>query len=368
MKIRVLFDGWPLVYLPNHPASLHLLELLAYFPQNCEPYLALPAHGFWDTKNASDIPATVNCIEMPTGKDIRSHLFWEQRRLVQIAEKVQANLIHLTTETPALLGSLPVVISPTGYEYTGLQSSNGLAHRLREALAKGGLSRIRSVFWPEGWPVPDKSMPVLWLPELVLPDFNPTEPPSQPNATEFILPETYLLYHGPQDTASLRRLLAIWSWAAGSIGDLYPLVMLGITHAERRNEFRELAEEADLEEFLRMLPEVPIQSIPSIYRGCSGVLQLGEIAPWGEPARYALACGKPLVAEETIFTDALVGAAGYLFKPSEIKQMGAALLAIVVNEDIAERLSKAARQQTANWKTNLFQERLGSAYEQVLKL
>lgn len=366
MKIRVLFDGWPLVYSPNHSSSLHLLELLSNFPENCEPYLALPAHGFLEINITRDIPAPVNLIEIPAEKDVQSRIWWEQRILIHVADKVQTNLIHLTTENPALMGSVPIVVSPTGQEDINLHRNGSLAARLRYALSKGGFSRVRGVFWPEGLPVLDNSIPVLKLPELVLPDFNSTDFPNKSNHSDLELPETYLLYHGPQDITSLRRLLAVWSWAADSIGELYPLVLLGITNAEKRIEFQAIAKEANLENYLIMLPQVPIQSIPSIYRGCSGVLQLGEIAAWGEPARYALACGKPLVAEESILADALVGPAGYLFKPTEIRQMGGALLAIVVNEDIAGTLSKAAAQQIANWKTNLFQERLRSAYEQVL--
>ncbi len=41
------------------------------------------------------------------------------------------------------------------------------------------------------------------------------------------LPETFILYHGPYDSSTVERLLSAWTWGAGALGELYPLVLLG---------------------------------------------------------------------------------------------------------------------------------------------
>jgi hypothetical protein len=43
-----------------------------------------------------------------------------------------------------------------------------------------------------------------------------------------LVADGYVLYHKQGGGTALRRLFDIWSWAAGSIGDYYPLVLLGL--------------------------------------------------------------------------------------------------------------------------------------------
>jgi len=142
--------------------------------------------------------------------------------------------------------------------------------------------------------------------------------------------------------------------------------MVGFQQEDLRQELLELAEQANLAAYLVILPEVPPGTLPSLYRGSSGLLHFGEISAWGGPVRYALACGKPVIGDETPAADVLVGPAGYLFPREEARRMGASLLSIVVNEDVAIALRDAAIKQVAAWQSELFPERLLQAYRQVL--
>lgn len=360
--VRVLFDGWPLVYQPNHPAALHLLELVSHFPEEFEAFLALP-HSL---KHPIPVGRALVIIE-PAGETTAERLRWEQRSLVQIGHRVGANLIHLVTPTPSLTARVPVVVSPAGYETAAGYGQGGWKARLREALALGGMSRARAIFWPENLPEPHLDAPVHRLPGLVAPDYNPNDPVEPAVLQEAGLPESYLLYHGPQDYHTLQRLLAAWSWAAGSIGDLFPLVLLGFTSASAREEVLVQARQAGLDSTLRVLPEIPPELIPGIYRASTGLFHLGNVPAWGNPVRFALACGKPVVAEISSQAEALVGAAGYLLGAGETRQMGAALITVVVNEDVTATLRSAALKQASRWGTAQFQEKLRTAYLRILQ-
>lgn len=361
-KLGVMFDGWPLAREVNSPAALHLLELLGHAAEFCRPYLALPQ----EVDPMPPLPGNVTLLVDDQDSGARARLGWEQRRLAHLAGQAGAQLLHLTSPAAALTGRLPVAVSPAGWDYRQRRQRSSLVARLREALALGGMSRASAIFWPQGLPQPDLPGPVVPLPAVVAPDFNPVDPPDQRLLAPLDLPQTYLLYHGPQDDHTIERLLAIWSWAARSIGELFPLVLLGFVAPDRRDALEARAAHHGLQQYLQLLPAVPAPAVASLYRASSGVLHLGPVSGWGGPVRYALACGKPLVADRDEVGDALVGPAGYLFEDQQARKMGAALLSVVVNEDVAANLRAAALQQASSWQMGSFGQRLESAYRDIL--
>ena len=79
-----------------------------------------------------------------------------------------------------------------------------------------------------------------------------------------------------------------------------------------------------------------------------------------------MACGKPLVASETALTGAIVGPAAYLAPPGDARSLGAALVTVIVEEQVAENLSAAASQRSANWRAVEFREQLERIYRKAL--
>jgi hypothetical protein len=255
----------------------------------------------------------------------------------------------------------------------------GLAARLREALSQGGLQRARGLLWPADLPVPETGLPVWSLPPVIPPEFIP--PYQQPAAALaeggpplLDLPETYILYHGPNAAADLRRLLDAWSWAAGSLGDYYPLLVVGLDE-ESRQTLAALLSEYGLVETVRALPELPLTGLASLYAGSAAVFHPAGVSPWGGSLRLALACARPVVALETSLADALVGPAAYLVPLTEDRKagsrsLGAALITVIVEESVSEGLISAARQRAAGWanpdQEKAFASALLQAYYEIL--
>ena len=187
------------------------------------------------------------------------------------------------------------------------------------------------------------------------------------------LPDYFVIYHGPTGEQDLRLLLDAWSWAAGPIGHDNPLVILGL-QGNSRELLSTLTEEYQLNETLIALEDVPRSYLPYVYKHSAVIFHPTRESPWCGPLRLALACGKPVVASETILADALVGPAAYLIKEhksyqSTCRALGAALVSVVVEEDLAESLSTAARQRALTWKndsTRLSSE-LGAIYARTVK-
>ena len=116
---------------------------------------------------------------------------------------------------------------------------------------------------------------------------------------------------------------------------------------------------------MRSLPPVELSFVAEIYRACAALFHPAAISPWGSPVRYALACGRPVVAAEDRFTDALVGPAAYLVPANNARALGAAVITVVVEEEVSERLSEAARQRAAAWDKDAFSQALLTAYQTI---
>lgn len=364
--LRILYDGWSLLYQPNGPASAHLLTILAQIPKQIEPILALPGSApAW-------LPKVENRI-VPTKNTASSHLIWEQRILPKLARDSGAELLHLTSPHPPLLIPPLCVVSPCGFSANRLSSERperpaAVTTRLRAALAQGGLTRLRAIFWPTDLPQLNLPQPVITLPPTVHPDFiYDPEKNGGPGPGEYLaldLPETYILYHGPCSSQDLQHLVAAWSWAADSIGDYYPLVILGLDDAGREN-LSKLSNQYDLGATIRALSELPPRLIPWLYRRCSALFHPAPISPWGGPVRQALASGKPVVASENQLAARIVGPGAYLVPGNDSRALGAALITTIVEEAVAESLSQAARQQAKSWRLADFGRELGVAYRNL---
>ena len=352
-ETSVLIDGWPLIYQPNSLATGHLLTLLAFRPEDVDVSLALPREPpEW-------LAGRFNYLVQPMLDGIRQHIRWEQRCLPSLAKKLSADLVHLSSATPALFTSVPNLLSPADIGESVHHSS--IYTRLHQALAAGGMVRLAGLIWPSDLPAPSTATPVFriapaspfgWLDEsAVCPE----------EIQRLDLPDTYILYHGPCHQAALHFLLDAFRWVAGPVGENYPLLILGLDGAERER-LPELLADYGLQGCVRALPVISPFSVPWIYRKCSVLFHPAEIAPWGNPLRNALACGKPVVAGETALSNALVGPAAYLAALDQPRALGAALLTVIVEEEIADRLSAEAVKRVAGWPLENFRRELGEVY------
>lgn len=354
------------------------MAILAYLPEEVSPIVALPGKPpEWIDGTLVKLHHTPN---NPYGR-----LRWEQVTLPAMAQRSKVSLLHLTMPTPPLLGEVPTVISPTGFGMGGKdwfgdlpkgRNDGDFFTRLRGSLSRGGAARLKGILWPADLPAPDLSGDLYALPPFVPAQFVPESERdseqihngsiSDPQKIEGIaLPESYILYHGPLDMAHLGALLQTWKWASGPISDNYPLLILG-GDAEIKNRLKPLAQEFDLWGSFDILTDVSVQMLPLIYWRSAAVLHPAPASPWSGPVRLALACGRPLVAYETAHIDAIVGPAAYLVPLGDTRALGAGLVTLVVEELVAEGLSQAARQRSADWRNSGFGQDLLTGYRKFL--
>jgi hypothetical protein len=377
--MKVLYDGWPLVFQPNSSAALHTLTLLARLPQEIEAILALPA------PSPHPLPARVSQRVMRMGSSPFAQLQWEQRRIPVLANKERVDLIHLTGDYPALFGPAINITSPSGFDLNRLynrrsRSRQPLVTRLRSALAHGGASRLRGVVWPDDLPDPGIQVPLLHLPPVVHPAFVLDDASAPWTTTTEAgaglkrlsiedLPETFVLSHGPAGEADLRLLFNAWMWAAGAIGEYYPLLLVGQESASQ--PIQDMAAERGLTGTVQVLPSLDLESLVLLYRRCSALFHPAAVSPWGGSGRLALVSHKAVVSLENRFSDALFGPAAYLVPEQnsaapDARALGAALITVIVEQGVREALVQEASQRTAAWHSSYFEQELINAYQKLL--
>ncbi len=331
---RVLFDGGPLCRAPLSAPALGLLDLIVHLPPEVEPHIALPdAPPAW-------LPSVLVPHRLPAG----SRMVQEQRQLPALARRLGAAL-HLTAPTAPLFGSLQTIVSPAG---GGTAPAGGAGERLRRALGRGGTARAQ-IAWPADVPLPAQAPAAAVLPPAVHPAFAPHRAVRAPSIDGFPgLPESYFLVHTEPSFAAIRTALEAWTWAAGPIGDVYPLVFLGLP-GPLEAEAGKLSSKYHLRETIRFHPPVEPPDLPLIYRAASAVLLPGPIGPWSSPLRYGMASGIPVVGIETPVSSAVAGPAAYLVPPNDPRSFGAALIAVIVKDDLRRQLVRAAEARTAGW-------------------
>ena len=363
-RIKVLLDGWALIRQPDSPEALHALSLLRSNPQGVEAIAALPGEPPEWLRIEGQVWV------LPTQDTPGGRLRWEQRLLPQTAGRLGADLLVLNGSGPPLYSAVPVLLSPAGYDRG--KRTPGMASRLREALAAGGSSRLSGMLWPGDLPTSEAGAPVYKLPPVSLPGFS-AEGGSPPEGYQALqLPEGYVLYHGPHEERALHITLEAWSWAAGSIGQAYPLVAAGVD-VEAEARLMALAGEYGVGDTVLALPPVRPDWLPWLYRGSQAVFHPLEEPPWAGAGRLAMASGVPLAAADTPRAGALAGTrsdgagpAAYLAKEGDARSLGAALLTVVVEEGLAEDLRTAARRREAEWQAEPFCDALQAAYERAL--
>jgi len=238
------------------------------------------------------------------------------------------------------------------------------------------MARINRILWPTDLPGVDRSGRLEGLSPIVPPEFKPVANldlqklsagskslTKQLNTLD--LPETFILYQGPFDMTNLEQLVESWKWAADAIGDNYPLLLLGLDMSAKQ-DLSQLTAAKELRLNLRALPDVSPDILPNLYQRCSAVFHPAPISPWCGPVRLAMARGKPLVASENALTDAIVGPTAYLTPAGDARSLGAALVTVVVEKQVAENLSAAASQRSANWRAAEFKEQLRNIYNKAL--
>jgi len=310
-------------------------------------------------KRQDELP--LNCILHPVSCNLSDwgKLRFEQFTFPHLCRELRADLAHIPYWGSPLSTSVPTVVSildliplllpeyrggPLVRAYTGLVKAAAMNARLVLTISE---SSRRDIVKHLG--IPESRVRVTYL--AAGPRYSPRRDPVDDavlRRNHLDLPQDYVLYLGGFDARkNIETLLQVYTWAQDTIGHDFPLVVAGQLpeHGGLFHDPRVIAKALEVEDVVRCIGPVAEEDKPALYRGAMAFLYPTRYEGFGLPALEALACSVPVVGSNASSVPEIVGEAGMLVEPDDARSMAGALIAVVTDDELHEKLANAAQEQ-----------------------
>ncbi|MBM4422909.1 MAG: glycosyltransferase family 4 protein [Chloroflexi bacterium] len=382
--MKLALNGW-FYDQPHTGSGQYLRGLLDHLPlaaPDIEITLIAPRPIQLESNHASRLPLHASRSTPDAARSNLSKLKFEQLDFPAACKRINADLAHIPYWAPPLASPVPFVatihdlipllipeynraLKARFYNALVSAATPGAAHLIADSDSSRNdiIQRLR---------VPPEKVTAIHL--AVGPEYKPA-PDSPRDAVirqKYNLPDSYVLYLGGfQPHKNARSLLAAWTWCDGSIGEQYPLVIAGKLPA-RGDRFHDdlpaYAKQLGIAESVRFIGPVAEEDKPALYRGAACFVFPSRYEGFGLPPLEALACGAPVVTTAFASIPEVVGEAAYLVRdPDDTRSLGAAILAVVVNPDVVDRLATAARAQAQKFSWQRTAEETAAVYRKALR-
>ena len=286
-------------------------------------------------------------------------LHFEQFTFPHLCRELRADLAHIPYWGSPLSPSVPTVVSildliplllpeyrggPLVRAYTGLVKAAAMNARLVLTISESSRRDI-----VKHLDIPEARVRVTYL--AAGPHYSPRRDPVDDAALRrnyLDLPQDYVLYLGGFDARkNIETLLQVYTWAQDTIGHDFPLIVAGQLpkHGSLFRDPRVIAKALEVEDVVRCIGPVAEEDKPALYRGATAFLYPTRYEGFGLPALEALACGVPVVGSNASSVPEIVGEAGMLVDPDDARSMAGALIAVVSDDELHEKLANAAQEQ-----------------------
>jgi glycosyltransferase involved in cell wall biosynthesis len=324
-----------------------------------------------------------NCDLRPVTCDLSDwgKLHFEQLTFPRLCRELRADVAHVPYWGSPLSSSVPTVVSildliplllqeyrggPLVRAYTGLVKASAQNATLVLTISE---SSKRDIVKHLGLPESRVRVTYLAAGSRYSPHRDPVDEAAlRRNHPD--LPREYVLYLGGFDVRkNVETLLQVYTWAQDAIGHEYPLVIAGKLPDVHDHFFRDprvIAKALEVEDVVRCIGPVAEEDKPALYRGASAFLYPTRYEGFGLPALEALACGVPVVGSNASSVPEVVGAAGMLVDLDDARSMAGALIAVVTEYELHQKLSDAAVEQAAKFSWEKCARETLQAYQDAL--
>lgn len=316
-----------------------------------------------DSEPLHEVPPSVQVVAVPTRSGHLGKVQFEQRGFPQASREIGANLAHVPYWGPPLNSPVPLVV--TVHDLTTLlvrEYRRSVGARLYNALVSAGARGAGHVITDSDASRQD-IMQRLGIPAERVTAIHLAAGPQYRPDTDFLLdmavlrkydlPEEYVLYLGGYDLhKNVPTLLAAYSYVAQAVGDAYPLVLAGRKPAAddpHLPDYQAIIEHLQLQERVRWIGHVDEEDKPAVYRGASCFVFPSRYEGFGLPPLEAMACGVPVVTTDAASLPEVVGNAAFAVDPDNERDMAGAIIAVLVQENLAAELRAKGLEQAATF-------------------
>lgn len=324
----IWINALPLIEGSGSPASQHLLELAGILAGSGALDVRLAGPGAPDF----EVGRGLTWERMPLPGSEWQRVRFEQSWLPGAAARSDADLLLVSDDAVPLRADIPLaaIAAP---RWNSDQSS--LTGRIRKAMGQAGARGVPNLRI-EDLPAPTRpERRSIALPPIVAGGFRPTGDQADRQILEQrALPQEYVLALG-ETLPDAKLLLASWTWVEASLGDMVPLVMF-LTDPAHEGDLTQQAAQLDLRESLVLKPPARLSEVPVLMRAASALIHSGRTST-GQELRWAMACGLPVAAMQSVEAASILGDAAYLTEPGDARALGAACLTLLVEVDQVAR-------------------------------
>ena len=327
------------------------------------------------------VPAGINVKIVPLRTGHLGKVIFEQRDFPRACAAVGADLAHVPYWGSPLRSPVPLVV--TVHDITTLQVPEyrrSLSARLYNALvtasARGASHIITDSFSSkldiiDHWHVPEKDVTAIYL--AASPQYTPTQNSLVDMAVlrKYDLPDFYVLYLGGYEIhKNVMTLLHAYTYVAKALGTEYPLVLAGRNPEQVTETFPDYEgyiERLGLTPYVRWIGFVDEEDKPVLYRNAETFVFPSRYEGFGLPPLEAMACGTPVVASDSGSLIEVIGDAGFAVHPDAPRDMAGAIIATIVQENLAAELRQKGLAQAAKFSWEKTATETALVYDEVLK-
>ncbi|MBI5930133.1 MAG: glycosyltransferase family 4 protein [Chloroflexi bacterium] len=380
--MHIAFNGW--FWNQQRVGSGQYIRNLVTALQKVAPDLVMTLVVPDFMRDLDSLPENVNMAHAPA--KFKGHLqkvWFEQRGYSQAVRQIGADIAHvpywgspLNSKPARLVTSVLDLIPLVLPEYRGGTGAKFYTS-LVSATAKGSAHIITLSEASKADIVQHLDIPAEQITPTYLAADDRFRPVAYADEDELVrqkydLPSEFVLYFGGFDIRkNVHQLLLAWTYAGPSLGEQIPLVLAGNQPKEwgtsRFPDLRKYAKELDVEKYSLWLGEIAEEDKPSLYRLAKAVVFPSRYEGFGLPILEAMACGTPVIACHVSSIPEVTGDAAYLVPTDDARQLGAAILAVMIQDDLHAHLANAARGQATKFTWRKTAQKTLEVYEQVMR-
>lgn len=326
------------------------------------------------------IPPSVRVHLVPLRPGPVGKVWFEQIAFPRVCRAVGADLAHVPYWGGPLQSPIPHII--TVHDLTTLlvreyrrPAKTRLYNALVTASARGADHVITDSQASQQEIVQHFGLPETAVTPIYL-GVNSTYKPSQRDLLEmailrkYNLPDSYVLYLGGYELhKNIITLLLAYTYVAQALGEEYPLILAG-RKPERPSDiypdYDEYIRQLRLEKHVRWIGYVDEADKPTLYRQAELFVFPSRREGFGLPPLEAMACGVPVVTTDATSLPEIVGDAAFAVDPDNEKDMAGAIIACLVQDNLAADLRVKGQQQAAGFTWQKTATETAVLYDRIL--
>jgi glycosyltransferase involved in cell wall biosynthesis len=378
--MRVAINGW----FWSQPATgsgqtvRYLVPALAQQDPALEITLVVPEWAIEQRTRA--LPEQVRVLPVFARPGNIGKVWFEQRTFPGVCRQLGVDLAHVPYFASPLSPSLPTVVTVHDLIPMVLPEYRGSVWvRLYTSLVAAAASRARLILTDSEaskrdirthLSIPDARVRVVYL--APAPQYRPIEDRDVLDSIrrKYGLPETFVLWLSAFDVRkNARGLLHAYTWVYSALGKDYPLVMAGrLPTADTRffPDPKRTMRELGLNDVVHFPGWVDESDKPALYSLATVFAFPSYYEGFGLPILEAMACGTPVVTSTAASLPELAGSAAFQIDPHDTRHLGAAIIALCVQEDLHTQMREKGLAQAAGFTWEETARQTVTAYHQAL--